>query len=69
MKIRRYCGHYEQLEDPETKEQFLMERGRRCTSCKRNQKSSGERTVLGKFSKSFSMETGFMEMVADLWNE
>ena len=34
MRIKRYCGHEEVIKDPETKEKFLMERGRKCKKCR-----------------------------------
>ncbi|MHB1287353.1 MAG: hypothetical protein ACYCYP_12535 [Leptospirales bacterium] len=34
MFIKRYWGHEEVIKVPETKEQFLMERGRQCRKCR-----------------------------------
>ena len=34
MFIKRYCGHEEVIKAPETKDQFLMERGRECKKCR-----------------------------------
>lgn len=34
MRIKRYCGHEEVINDPETKDKFLMERGRKCRKCR-----------------------------------
>ncbi len=45
MLIKRYCGHLENIPVPETKEKFLMERGRQCRKC-RFEKNSIMRTVI-----------------------
>ena len=34
MILKRYCGHPEDVEEPENGEKFLMERGRYCRKCK-----------------------------------
>ena len=34
MVLKRYCGHIENVEEPENGEKFLMERGRYCRKCK-----------------------------------
>jgi hypothetical protein len=34
MVLKRYCGHEEVIKVPETKEQFLIERGRQCKKCR-----------------------------------
>ncbi len=33
MILKRYCGHLEEVFEPETWEKFLMERGRYCKHC------------------------------------
>ncbi len=35
MILKRYCGHIEDVEEPENEEKFLMERGRYCLKCRR----------------------------------
>ncbi|MHB1758229.1 MAG: hypothetical protein ACYCT9_12120 [Leptospirillum sp.] len=34
MVIKRYCCHEEVIKVPETKETFLIERGRQCRKCR-----------------------------------
>ncbi len=39
MILKRYCGHLEEVEEPESGERFLMERGRYCLKCRRSFRS------------------------------
>jgi hypothetical protein len=42
MILKRYCGHSENVPDPETKKKWLMEKGRLCRKCR-----SGKSRIMG----------------------
>jgi hypothetical protein len=43
MILKRYCGHLEEVEEPESGERFLMERGRYCLKCRRAFRNGGRK--------------------------
>lgn len=68
MLLKRHCGHTEDVRNPETREEFLMERGRTCRNCRKS------KTLWGKDSRPIA-GTGEefpprpMAMAMDLWRE
>ncbi len=43
MILKRYCGHLEDVEEPENGKEFLMERGRYCLKCRRAFRNGGRK--------------------------
>ena len=64
MVLKRYCGHNEDVEEPENGETFLMERGRYCRKCK-----TAFRTVRKIRRNKVHELVRPMAMAMDLWNE
>jgi hypothetical protein len=68
MLIKRHCEHAETVPVPETKEEFLMERGRRCKKCRaiRNPES---REAVGPDGKKRNSVPRPMAMAMDTHGE
>ena len=64
MVLKRYCGHNEDVEEPENGETFLMERGRYCRKCKNAFKPAQKSAETGRDKLPRPMA-----MARDLWNE
>ncbi|MHB1285526.1 MAG: hypothetical protein ACYCYP_03025 [Leptospirales bacterium] len=68
MVIKRYCGHEEVIKVPETKEQFLIERGRQCRKC-RVSPGSGRGIVRTTIERPRWQVPGAMASAMDLLGE
>ena len=66
--MKRYCGHLDEVEKPETKKRFLMERGRQCRNCRRRLSDRAPSTE-NPAPHGEGWAPRPMAMAMDLWNE